>query len=60
MATFFLYLALLARHPLLIGEALVIVAVLFGVGRTFGLPLLFWHELRWRQAIAGAASTMAA
>jgi hypothetical protein len=60
MATFFAYLALLARHPLLIGEALVIVAVLFGVGRTFGLPLLFWHELRWRQAIAGAASTMAA
>ena len=60
MATFFTYLALLARHPLLIGESVILVAVLFGAGRTFGLPLLFWHELRWRQAIAGAASTMAA
>jgi hypothetical protein len=50
---------LLLRHPLLIGESALVVAVLFGAGRAFGLPLLFWHERRARQFLAGMAATLA-
>jgi hypothetical protein len=50
---------LLLRHPLLIGEGALVVAVLFGAGRALGLPLLFWHERLARQFLAGVAATLA-
>jgi hypothetical protein len=53
-------LPLLLRHPALLGELLVLVAILvFAAGRAFGIPLLFWHEDPGPQFLAGLATTLA-
>src|SRR5579862_9375065 len=48
------------RHPLLPAVLAPVVAILFGAGRRFGLPLLFWHERPGRQALAGLSTTLLA
>ncbi len=48
-------------HILLLAELAAVVGIVFlGVGRRFGLPRLFWHEDRSKQAIAGFAATLLA
>jgi hypothetical protein len=54
------FLQLFLRHPLLAAALAPVVAMLFGAGRRFGLPLLFWHERPARQALAGLAATLLA
>ncbi|HYC22019.1 MAG TPA: hypothetical protein VEI94_04920, partial [Candidatus Bathyarchaeia archaeon] len=45
------------RHPSLVAEVALLVAILLGAGRALGLPLLFWHE-RWdAQLFAGLSAT---
>ena len=46
------------RHPILIAEVLLVVLALFGAGRAVGLPLLFWHEWRGAQILAGMSATL--
>jgi hypothetical protein len=48
----------LLRHPVLIAEILLLAGVLFGAGRAVGLPLLFWHERRGDQFLAGLSATV--
>ncbi|HEV3191917.1 MAG TPA: hypothetical protein VGY54_15505 [Polyangiaceae bacterium] len=51
----------LLRHPLLVlAMALLGAVLLAGAGRSFGVPLLFWHERRDTQRIAGVATTLLA
>jgi hypothetical protein len=48
-----------AGHWLLLGPlAIVAGAIFLGIGRGVGLPYLFWHEDRWKQAAAGVAATL--
>lgn len=48
------FLARFARHLFLVAELALVVGVLTRqVGRAFGVPLLFWNEVRWKQALAG-------
>ncbi len=47
----------LSSQPVLLGELGLIVAILYGAGKGFGLPLLFWHESFGVQLIAGLAAT---
>jgi hypothetical protein len=47
------------RHPVLVLAVVLIAAVLItGAGRTFGVPLLFWHEKVATQRAAGFATTV--
>src|SRR5258708_10682812 len=51
----------LLRHPLLVlAMALLGAVLLVGAGRSFGVPLLFWHEQKDTQRLAGFASTLLA
>jgi hypothetical protein len=52
------FLEILLRHPLLLAAPTVVAAILCGAGRGLGLPLLFWHERRGPQALAGLAATL--
>ncbi len=48
-----------AGHWLLLGPlALVAGAIFLGLGGGVGMPYLFWHEDRWKQAAAGLAATL--
>jgi hypothetical protein len=50
---------LLLRHPVLVVAIALIAAVLItGAGRSFGIPLLFWHEKSTIQRAAGFATTV--
>jgi hypothetical protein len=52
-------LQLLLSRPLLLAEIVLLGAILVrSVGRPFGVPLLFWHEERGPQFLAGLASTL--
>ena len=51
---------MLLRYPLLPALLLPVIAVLFGAGRTMGLPLLFWHEHAGPRFLAGLGSTLLA
>jgi hypothetical protein len=46
-----------AQNPVPLGALLPVIFVLYGGGTSLGLPLLFWHENPWKQAVAGAAAT---
>ena len=46
-------------HLFLLVEVAAIGGVLFlRLGSGMGLPLLFWHENPWKQALAGCASVL--
>lgn len=50
-----------ADHWLLLGPLAVTAGAIFlGLGRGVGMPYLFWHEDRWKQAAAGIAATLLA
>ena len=48
----------LMRHPSLVAEVALLVAILLGAGRALGLPLLFWHERWGAQLFAGLSATL--
>src|SRR5262249_51259821 len=54
------FIQLWLRHPVLVALLAVVVAILLGAGRGLGLPLLFWHERRAPQLLAGLATTLLA
>jgi hypothetical protein len=46
----------ITRHLLLIAQVALIVGILFfDVGSAYGIPYLFWHEIWWKQFLAGMA-----
>ena len=46
----------IGKHPMLLILLLLIAAILFArLGAGFGLPLLFWHDIAWKQTLAGGA-----
>lgn len=48
-------------HILLLAELAFVVGIIFlGLGRSYGLPRLFWHEHPVKQGIAGFAATLLA
>jgi hypothetical protein len=47
------------RRILLVLILVVVAAILFlNLGASMGLPVLFWHEQRWKQALAGWSVTV--
>jgi hypothetical protein len=43
-----------AQQIVLLGELLVMLLIVVGkLGRGLGIPLLFWHEVKWKQLLAG-------
>jgi hypothetical protein len=55
-SSFWLVVRSLTEHPPLLVAILGIQALLLGLGKSIGLPLLFWHEDRFKQCLAGVAT----
>ncbi len=49
------YLVIFVRQPIFLAEALLLGAILSGLGRAFGVPMLFWDQRKPRQFLAGLA-----
>jgi len=48
------------RHPIVLVPPALVLAILYGAGKPFGLPRLFWNERRLYRFYAGVAMTLLA